>query len=149
MMLVISSYSHIPCRAFSRAPGPVLALALLLLTSTACSVGQSGFVRTASDAGSELTAAETTLLYVHQGKLTPQYARASFMGFQSALGGVAQELPSLDGAPPPGEVQRLIKLLQRAQPALQHPCVEGSCDWRSQLRALHLAGKAFLRASGT
>src|SRR5690349_16273025 len=64
---------------------------LLLLLLTGCQMTQSGFARTANDAGSAFAAASTTLTYAHTGKLTTAYAQTSFENYQSELSGVDQQ----------------------------------------------------------
>lgn len=121
--------------------------ALLLLTS-GCQLAQSSFARTANNAGAAFAAASLTLGYAHEGKITYAYARSAFMNYQSELQGLDQQLPSQAGAP---DMQNIRLLLDAYQPAIQvvnQPCLDASCNWRSQLASLDRASKVFLKAGG-
>lgn len=110
---------------------------------------QSGFARTTNNAGSAFAAAATTLTYAHTGKLITAYAQASFENYQSELSGVDQQLPSLGGAPDKQTIQHLLTLYKPAMQAVNQPCLEVSCDWQAQVKALNAASDAFLKAGGS
>jgi hypothetical protein len=124
------------------------ALLVVLLTLTGCTMTQSDFVQTANSVGSAFAAAATTLAYAHHKKITPAYAAASFVSFQDEVQGVAEQLPSLQGAPSARTVRQLLALYQPAARAVMHPCLDPSCDWRAQVQALQRAGDAFSKAAG-
>ena len=128
--------------------GGVLPLLLLLLLATGCQFTQSPFVVAVSNAGSEFAAASTTLSYAHSGKITPQYAQASFLNYQSQLSGLDQQLPSQQGAPDKQSIERLLALYGPAMQAVNHPCLENSCNWQAQVAGLNRASRAFLKAGG-
>ena len=123
-------------------------LLAVLLTLIGCTMTQSAFVQTADTVGSAFAAAATTLDYAHQKKITPAYAAASFVSFQDEVQGVAGQLPSLQGAPSARTVRHLLALYEPAERAVMHPCLDPSCGWRAQVRALQRAGDAFARAAG-
>ena len=85
---------------------------------------------------------------MHQGKVTAAYARAAFANYQSELSGLDQQLPSQTGAPDAASVQHLLRLYKPAMQAINQPCLDASCDWRSQLASLMQASEAFLKAGG-
>lgn len=115
---------------------------------TGCTATQSAFVQAASNAGSAYAAAATTLAWAHRQQITPAYAASSFVNFQSELSGLDRQLPSLQGAPGEHTVRRLLALYRRAEQAVMHPCLEQSCQWRTQVANLHRASRAFLKAAG-
>ena len=124
----------------------LLALATLL---AGCQFTQSPFIVTASNAGAELAAASTTLSYVHSGKITIQYAQASFVNYRGQLNGLDQQLPSQQGAPGKATVEHLLALYKAAMQAVNHPCLDTSCHWQAQVAALNRASQAFLQAGGS
>lgn len=75
----------------------LVVLLLLIFLMTACTFTQSSFARTANSAGSSFAAAEATLSYAHNGKITNAYAAASFVNFQSELSGIDQTLTAQGG----------------------------------------------------
>ena len=123
-------------------------LLAVLLTLTGCTMTQSDFAQTADTVGSAFAAAATTLAYAHHKKITPAYAAASLVSFQDEVQGVAGQLPSLQGAPSARTVRHLLALYEPAERAVMHPCLDPSCGWRAQVRALQRAGDAFARAAG-
>ncbi|HLH63823.1 MAG TPA: hypothetical protein VKV20_19260 [Ktedonobacteraceae bacterium] len=130
--------------------GSALLLLVLLLLLTSCQFTQSAFARTASNTGAGFAAASTTLSYMHQGKITYQYAVSSFVNFRSELDGLdRQQLLSQQGAPDMRAVQHLIDLYKPAIQAVDSPCLSTSCDWRGQVAALNKASEAFLQAGGS
>ena len=127
----------------------VLALPLLLAFAlSGCSMTQSAFDQTAGNGAAGLAAAATTLRYLHEGKLTTAYARASFVNFASNLSGLDSQLGALQGAPDRRTVRRLVALTRQAERAVMRPCIDGPCDWRGQVTALSRASAALLKASG-
>ncbi|HKC75626.1 MAG TPA: hypothetical protein VKF37_15705 [Chloroflexota bacterium] len=128
--------------------GSGVQLLAVLLTLSGCTMTQSDFAQTADTVGSAFAAAATTLAYAHQKKITPAYAAASFVSFQDEVQGVAGQLPSLQGAPSARTVRHLLALYEAAERAVLHPCLDLSCDWRTQVQALQRAGNAFTRAAG-
>jgi hypothetical protein len=130
----------------------IVATGVPLLCATAlfvaCAFTRTPFSRTAGDTGSTLSAAAETMRLAHEGVLTREYAQGSFVNFADQLAGVAEELPSLDGAPDAARVDRLIGLLSPATTIVSAPCLEGPCDWRGQLAALEEARDAFVEAAG-
>jgi chitinase len=128
--------------------GSGVLLLAVLLTLSGCTMTQSEFAQTAGPVGSAFAAAATTLAYAHHKKITPAYAAASFVSFQDEVQGVAEQLPSLEGAPSARAVRQLLALYEPAERAVMHPCLDPSCDWRAQVRALQRAGDAFVKAAG-
>ena len=126
----------------------LLFLVILALLS-GCQFTQPPFMRTASDAGATFAAASTTLTYLHEGKITRQYAQSSFAAFKTSVDGLDQQLPGQQGAPSKQDVQQLLSTYKPAMDALDHPCFEGTCDWHAQEQALTTASKAFLAVSGS
>lgn len=114
-----------------------------------CQFTQSPFALAVSNAGAEFAAASTTLTYVHSGKITLQYARASFVNYQSQLDGLDQQLPSQQGVPGKSTVDHLLALYKAAIPAVDNPCLDASCNWQAQVDALNRASQAFLEAAGS
>ena len=125
-----------------------LSLCVLLFVLTGCQFAQSAFTRTASDAGSALAAASTTLTYAHAGKLTMAYTKASFESYQSELSGIDQQLSAQQGSPDTRTVQHLLALYKTAMQAINQPCLDASCNWHAQITALTQASNAFLKAGG-
>ncbi len=78
-----------------RKSGTGLLLMVLVAMVAGCQLTQPAFTRTAGNAGSAFAAAETTLSYAHEGKITYAYASSSFVNYQSELDGLDQSLPSL------------------------------------------------------
>ena len=132
-----------------RKSGTGLLLLVLVAMVTGCQLTQPAFARTAGNAGSAFAAAETTLSYAHEGKITYAYASSSFVNYQSELDGLDQSLPSLQGAPGKQVVRHLLALYKPAIQAVDAPCLNESCNWRAQVAALNRASKAFLEAGGS
>ena len=124
-------------------------LPLLLLTLTSCQFTQSPFAKTTGDAGAAFAAASTTLSYAHEGKITYAYAASSFVNYRKELDGLDQQLSSQQGAPDVRTVQRLIDLYKPAIRAVDSPCLNESCDWRTQIVVMNRASEAFLQAGGS
>ena len=120
---------------------------LAILTLTA-GCGKSEFQRNAGDAGAEMAAAARTLEALHEGRLTQQFARASFVNYREQLADVESQLASAEPHPDRAELNRLLALFRGARPAIEDPCLEDGCDWRGQVRALDDASKAFIEAGG-
>ncbi|QBD75373.1 hypothetical protein EPA93_04895 [Ktedonosporobacter rubrisoli] len=125
----------------------LLLLAGILCITSGCQFSQSGFANLADSVGDVFIAANTTISYVQEGKLTPAYARASFVNYRSQLEGVEQQLPTQDGAPDKQKVRRLLALFQPAKQVVERPCLTNSCDWHTQVAILQRAGKAFQEAA--
>jgi hypothetical protein len=123
--------------------------ALALLLVSACGTGQSDYQRQAATAGAEMAAAARTLEAVHQGRLRPEYARASFVNYREQLEDVDTELSASGSSVDRAQLARLRELYRAARPAFEEPCLEAGCDWRGQVRALDEAAKAFLQAGGS
>ena len=124
----------------------LLALTALL---AGCQFTQSPFALAVSNAGSEFAAASTTLSYVHSGKITMQYAQASFLNYRSQLTGLDQQLSSQQGAPEKASVDHLLALYKTAMQAVNNPCLDASCPWQAQVAVLNRASQAFLQAGGS
>lgn len=105
------------------------------------------FVRQAEDAASSLSAAATTLEFLHDGKLDSRYASSSLVVYQQALTGVASILPGEDGAPDEATLQPVLEQFERAQAVLDDPCLSDECDWQSQIETLNAAKDALLEVS--
>jgi hypothetical protein len=129
--------------------GPVLLLLLLWPAMSGCQFAQSSFANTASNAGSAFAAAETTLTFLHQGRLSRRYAASSFVNFKAELAGLDQQLPTLNGAPGKATLHHLLALYKPAMQAVNAPCLDMSCNWQAQIAALNRASKAFLEAGGS
>ena len=121
----------------------------LLLTTTGCQLMQPSFSITAGNVGSAFAASETTLLYAHEGKITYAYAASSFVNFQSELNGADKTLASSQGTPDAGTMRQLLTLFQAAIRVVNAPCLNDTCDWRTQLAALDRASKAFVKAGNS
>ena len=122
--------------------------ALAILALLACGPGKSEFQRNAGDAGAEMAAAARTLEALHQGRLTRQFARASFVNYREQLADIDSQLTSAEPHSDRAELQRLLALYRSAKPAIEDPCLEDDCDWRGQVKALDEASKAFVQAGG-
>ena len=106
------------------------------------------FTKKAGSAGSAFAAASTTLTYLHTGKLTTSYTKASFESYRSELSGIDQQLSSQQGSPDTHTTQRLLALYTVAMQAINQTCLEATCDWHAQVSALNQASSAFLKAGG-
>lgn len=110
----------------------------------ACSIGtETPFQQAAGDAVSAYSAAATTLGYAHDDRLSREYGVGSLELYREAVSGVETELPSLAGAPSADDVDRLVQAAGAARSVLEDPCLEASCDWRTQLQTLEATVKAF------
>lgn len=101
-----------------------------------------------NNTGADFAAASLTFSDMHQGKVTSAYARAAFANYQSELSGLDQQLPSQKGAPSVMSVQQLLNLYKPAMLVIDQPCLDTSCNWRTQLAVLNRASEAFLKAGG-
>ncbi len=121
------------------------ALVLLILCSllASCSFTQNAFTRTANNAGSAFEAAEETLTYAHEGKITYSYAKSSFENFQSELQGTDQVLTA-QGATDKQTLHKLLVLYSSAIGVIDSPCLSSSCNWHRQTEILNHASQAFL-----
>ncbi len=128
--------------------GMVLVLLMLFSLSTACTFTETAFTRTANNAGSAFAAAEVTLTYAHEGKITYSYAASSFVNFQSELSGTDQTLAA-QGAANTHTLQRLLALFSPAIQVIDAPCLSNMCNWRKQREILNRASQAFLQAGSS
>ena len=123
-------------------------LLVLFSLSTACTFTETAFTRTANNAGSAFAAAEVTLTYAHEGKITYSYAASSFVNFQSELSGTDQTLAA-QGAANTHTLQRLLALSSPAIQVIDAPCLSNMCNWRKQIEILNRASQAFLKAGSS
>jgi hypothetical protein len=121
-------------------------LFFLLVLASGCQMTQSGFARTANNAGSAFAAASITLSYAHEGMITKAYAQSSFMNYQSELSGLDQQVPSQQGTPDKQQIEHLLDLYKPAMQVVNSPCLASTCHWQAQVAALDRASKAFLEA---
>ena len=128
--------------------GMVLVLLMLFSLSTACTFTETAFTRTANNAGSAFAAAEVTLTYAHEGRITYSYAASSFVNFQSELSGTDQTLAA-QGAANTHTLQRLLALFSPAIQVIDAPCLSNRCNWRKQIEILNRASQAFLEAGSS
>lgn len=126
--------------------GIMLLLVCFLLT--ACTFTQTTFTRTLNNAGSAFAAAETTLAYAHEGKITYSYADSSFMNYQSELSGTEQTLAT-QGASDTHTLQRLLALYLSAIQVVDNPCLSTTCNWRQQIVILKRVSQAYLEAGSS
>lgn len=126
---------------------PGLGLAAVALVLTGCLPTPTTYQKLTADAASSFLAAAATLRFRHEDRLTRTYVVGSFENHRDLLRGLPEQLSRADGAPSAGELERLVGLYERAWPALESPCLDDRCDWRSQRRDLEAAGRAFLEAS--
>ena len=129
--------------------GIIFFLLVLPVMASGCQLTQSAFTRTAGNAGSAFAAASTTLTYLHEGKISKAYAASSFVNYASELDGLDQALPTLSGSPDARTLQQLLDLYKPAIQVIHDPCLDASCDWRTQIAALDRASKAFLEAGNS
>lgn len=123
----------------------MVALALSLAL-TGCQVAKSAFKDEASTVSANFAAAATTLQYLHEGKLTRQYARATFYSYATVMKGADGSLERASGAPDQPTLNHLLQLYEPAAQAVNDPCLDSQCDWRGQVAALQTAGNAFRQA---
>jgi hypothetical protein len=128
--------------------GTMLVLLVLCSLLTACTFTQTGFARTANNAGSAFAAAEATLTYAHESKITYSYAAASFVNFQSELRGTDQTLVAQGGADT-HTLKRLLALYSPAIQVIEAPCLSNTCNWRKQKEILNRTSQAFLEAGSS
>lgn len=128
--------------------GTCVGFFLILSLLAACTVTESPFARTASNAGSAFAAAATTLTYAHGGQITYAYAAASYVNFQSELSGTDQTLTA-QGGTDKRTVQQLLALYTPAMQVIDAPCLSSTCDWRRQIDILNRASQEFLKAGNS
>lgn len=151
-------------RRLSRIRGQrLVATALLSWTIAAgCSITQTPFQRTVSDAASILGASSQTLRFAHgqpalpvpgqsddphvAARLTYEYARGAFINYSDLLRDVSNELPTLEGAPDARTTQALVDALQSAADVVESPCLAGDCDWQGQIATIEGARQALMDA---
>ncbi|HZS75940.1 MAG TPA: hypothetical protein VFA41_04950 [Ktedonobacteraceae bacterium] len=124
-------------------------LLCLLLIASGCQFTQSAFAKTAGNVGATFSVAATTIQYVHQGKLSVAYAHSSFENYQRQLQGADSQMPNEAGVPDKQTLTHLLDLYRTAMQAINNPCLNSTCDWRSQVAQLSQASKAFVEASGS
>ncbi len=122
------------------------ALLCLTVVVSGCSFTETSTQQFAGATAGELSAAATTLSYLHTGKLTEPYARSAFADYETQLQGADQQIGSMSPPGGQGTVRRLMKLFKSAEPALSEPCLDSGCHWQTQVRALHRAASAFVKA---
>ena len=127
-----------------------LALVLLILCSllAACTFTQNAFTRSANNAGSAFAAAEETLTYAHEGKITYSYASSSFENYRSELQGTDQALTG-QGATDKQTLHKLLVLYSSAIKVVDAPCLNSACNWHKQVELLNQASQAFLEAGNS
>lgn len=125
----------------------VLVVLFLAFVLSGCQVAKSAFADVADNVGANFAAAATTLQYLHEGKLTRQYARATFFNYASLTSGADATMEHAAGAPDLATLDRLLRLYQPAAQALTNPCLDNSCNWRGQISALEKASGAFRQAA--
>lgn len=133
-------------RLVARLPRLLAVLALAAMLS-GCQLAKSAFQDEADSVASNFSAAATTLRYLHAGKLTRQYARATFFNYAALTRGGDQALRNAAGAPDRPALDRLLALYAPAAKAIMNPCLDGGCDWRAQVAALDTASGAFRQAA--
>jgi hypothetical protein len=125
----------------------LLAVVVLAIMLSGCQLAKSAFQDEAATVSANFAAAATTLRYLHEGKLTRQYARATFFSYASLTRGADKPLQNAAGAPDPPARARLLALYGPAAEAIKHPCLERACDWRKQVADLEKASGAFRQAA--
>ncbi len=128
----------------------VLALGLIVLCFAleGCTFTQNAFTRTANNTGSAFAAAEETLTYAHEGKITYSYTSSSFENYQSELQGTEQALTS-QGATDKQTLHKLLVLYSSAIQVVDAPCLRSTCNWQQQVVTLQHASQAFLEAGNS
>jgi hypothetical protein len=125
----------------------ICALLAVSATLAGCQMTQSPFARMATNAGTALAAASTTMTFYHEGKLLNAYAVSSFAGYQSELGGLDQQITASGSGISATEARHLLAIYRQALAVVNDPCLQSSCDWRAQRTVLDQASSAFLRAA--
>lgn len=128
--------------------GTCLGFLLVLSLLASCTVTESTFAKTTSNAGSAFAAAATTLTYAHDGKITFAYAASSYVNFQSELSGTDQTL-NAQGGVNRRMVQHLLALYRPAMQVIDAPCLSSACGWQKQLEILNRASQEFLKAGNS
>jgi len=123
-------------------------LLVLFSLSTACTFTETAFTRTANNAGSAFAAAEVTLTYAHEGKITYSYAASSFVNFQSELSGTGKTLAA-QGTADAYTLRRLLAFYSPAMQVIDAPCLSNMCNWPRQIEILKRASQAFLEAGNS
>jgi hypothetical protein len=128
----------------------ITGIMLLMLSSllTACTFTQDAFSRTVNNAGSAFAAADTTLTYAHEGKITYSYADSSFMNYQSELSGTDKALAA-QGAGNTHTLHRLLAMYSSAIQVIDNPCLSSTCNWRQQIEILDRVSQALLKAGSS
>jgi hypothetical protein len=129
-----------------RAPLLVILLSLVLTACVPESFAATPFDREAGDTASTLSAAATTIQFLHDGKLDRRYAVSSMSIYQETLRDVTKKLPGLRGAPDGETLQPAIDALTRSQAIIEEPCLDNdaTCDWAAQVSQLEQASAQML-----
>jgi hypothetical protein len=138
---------HPHSAARPRTLGLLAALILVLAACSPTSYAETPFVRQASDAASLLSAAATTIEYLHDDKLDTRYASPSLQIYRDMLKKIAPTLAGQRGAPDDATLQPVLDKLDAAQQALDEPCLADDCDWQAQLDTLRQAQDALTGVS--
>lgn len=106
-------------------------MAVLLLAGmlSGCQLTKSAFANEVDNVSANFAAAATTLQYLHEGKLTPQFAKAAFFNYAALNQDAETSLKSASGTPDARSLDRLLRLYRPAAQAIAHPCLDTSCDW--------------------
>lgn len=123
-----------------------MGLLWFLLVTAGCQIIPPSFSQTAGTIGSAFAAAETTLRYAHEGKITYAYAASSFASYQSELNGNDQTIVRAQGAPHSASLHSLLTLYHEAMQVVNAPCLSAACHWQTQVASLERASQAFLKA---
>jgi hypothetical protein len=112
-------------------------------------ITQTAFERQASDGASIMSAASTTLQFVHgqPPSMTVEYGAGSMVNYADQVSSLSEELPQAEGAPDQQTLQPVLDSLDPAVAAIENPCLVADCDWQSQIAALDAARDALLAAS--
>jgi hypothetical protein len=125
-------------------------VAVTCLAISGCAgITRTPFQEAAGEAAGTLAAAAETLTAFRDGRLAEAYASASFAAFAESIRGVAEQLPTADGAPP-RLVGDLAEELADVEPFLERPCLaDDGCDAPDQIRRLRGVSEDLLRGVGS
>jgi hypothetical protein len=116
----------------------------LIVTSLgACGWSQPARAQLAEEAAGTFSAAAATLAALHEGKLTRQYAAASFEAFREQATAAVEGIRSFL-IPETAE-----QSLDWATAALRAPCFDPGCDWEGQLESLRGVVRELLATAAT
>lgn len=125
----------------------VAALAMLLTGCIPASFAETPFEREAGDTASLISAAATTIEFLHDDKIDRRYAEASLVVYRQSVADSASKLESAQGAPGEATLNPVLDDVKDAQDILARPCLDDSCDWHGQIRTLTSAKDALLEIS--